>query len=210
MKKLSLIFIVVLMATAAILAYAAPKPAIVQKPFQWTLDTRYANPQQISIKLPGEKTKTRFWYTIITLTNNTKSDTDFYPECALATDTFQLIPAGKKVPRIVFEKIKKRHRRKYPFLESLETTENRVLQGIDNARDIAIIWPDFDTKTRSIKLFVAGLSNEIAVVKHPTKVDENQKPVEIYLRKTLELTYNISGDPAYRSRTILKFKSNLL
>ena len=195
------------MATGAILAYAAPKPAIVQRPFQWTLDTRYANPQQISIKLPGEKKRTRFWYTIITLTNNTKLDADFYPECTLATDTFQLIPAGKDVPQIVFKKIKRRHRRKYPFLESLETTENRILQGIDNARDIAIIWPDFDTKTKSIKLFVAGLSNEIAIVNHPTKIDENAGPVEVYLRKTLELTYDISGDPTYRSKTRLKFKS---
>ena len=81
------------------------------------------------------------------------------------------------------------------------------LQGIDNARDIAIIWPDFDAKTKSIKLFVAGLSNEITVVEHPIKVDENGRPKKIYLRKTLELTYNISGDPAFRSRTKLKFKS---
>jgi len=29
----------------------------------------------------------------------------------------------------------------------------------------------------------------------------------MYLRKTLELTYDISGDPIFRSRTKLKFKS---
>jgi len=64
------------------------------------------------------------------------------------TDTFEITPAGKGTPASVFEQIKKRHQRKFPFLESLENAGNKILQGEDNTKDIAIIWPDFDAKAK--------------------------------------------------------------
>ena len=91
---------------------------------------------------------------IITLTNETKRDVDFYPKCELMTDTFQVIPAGKGVASVVFEKIKERHKNTYPFLKYINDADNKLLQGEDNACDLAIIWEDFDNKAQNVKLFI--------------------------------------------------------
>jgi hypothetical protein len=178
---------------------AAPEPAIVQWPSEWTVDVTFEHPQQIILQLSGDKEPKRYWYTIITLTNNTNRDVDFYPKCELMTDTFEIIPAGKGTSAAVFKQIKMRHQSMYPFLESLEKTSNRILQGEDNMKDIALIWPDFDAQAKGIKVFIAGLSNETVAIDHPTAKDEAGKPVKVYLRKTLELSYKLRGDAAFRS-----------
>lgn len=193
--------ILIILVITACLSLAAPEPAIVQRSNEWTIDVTFEHLQQIILKVRAEKQPRRYWYTIITLTNNTNHDVDFYPKCELMTDTFEIIPAGKGMPTMVFEQIKKRHQRKYPFLESLENAGNKILQGEDNAKDIAIIWPDFNMQANTIKVFIAGLSNETAAVDHPTAKDETGNPAKIYLRKTLELSYKLSGDAAFRSNT---------
>lgn len=180
---------------------AAPQPAIIPDPDDWTVEATFEHPQQIVLQLSGDNQPKRFWYTIITLTNKTNRDVDFYPKCELMTDTFQITPAGTATPAAVFERLKKRHQSRYPFLESLEKTDNRILQGRDNAKDIAIIWPDFDAKANNIKLFIAGLSNETVVIDHPIAKDQTGKPVKVFLRKTLELSYALGGDAALRSRS---------
>jgi hypothetical protein len=185
----------------ACVALAAPEPAVVQGPGDWTMDVTFGHLKQIVVRLSGEKEPKRYWYMIITLTNKTGHDVDFYPKCELVTDTLQIIPAGKDTPEAVFEQIKKRHQRKFPFLESLENADNKILQGEDNTKDIAIIWPDFDAHAKNIKLFIAGLSNETIVIEHPTLKDKTGEPVKVYLRKTLELSYKISGDVLFRSST---------
>jgi len=157
------------------------------------------------VKLPGEKHAQRFWYIILTLTNNSNIDVPFYPGCELVTDTFQIIPAYRDTRNIVFDKIKNRYKKKYPFLESLEFADNKILQGQDNTKDLVIIWPDFCPKAKNISLFIAGLSNETAVIEHPTQKDPNGNPEKIYMRKTLELQYKIGGDPQLRSNTNLKY-----
>jgi len=199
-------------ATLAILAVtvcvslAAPEPAIVQEPGDWTIDVTFEHPQQIMMQAGPDRQLRRFWYMIITLTNRTNRDVDFYPKCDLMTDTFQIIPAGKDTSAAVFEQIKLRHQSRYPFLESLEETSNRILQGEDNTKDIAIIWPDFDSKAKGIKLFISGLSNETVAVDHPLAKDEMGEPVKVYLRKTLELSYDLQGDAAFRSEAELIYQ----
>lgn len=185
---------------------AAPEPEVVQKPYEWTVDVTFEHPQQITLRWNKEKKPEKYWYTIITLTNNTKNDVEFYPECELVTDTFQIVPACRGVPAFAFKQIKQRHQSKYPFLEYLDDTDNRILQGEDNTKDIAIIWPDFDSKAKGINIFIAGLSNETAAVDHPTEKDEAGNPVKIYLRKTLELSYKVSGDAAFRSGANLVYE----
>ncbi|MCL5281237.1 MAG: hypothetical protein M1376_15155 [Planctomycetes bacterium] len=181
------------------LCLAAPRPAVVQRPGQWTMEVRYEQPQQMVMPW-GPGGQTRFWYIIVTVTNRTGQDADFYPKCDLLTDTFQIVPAGRGVPLAVFQAIKERHHGRYPFLESLQTVGNRVLEGEDNAKDIAIIWQDFDTQALGFRVFISGLSNETAVIPHPMAVDAaSGRPVPVYLRKTLELTYTLRGDPALRS-----------
>jgi len=179
-------------------SWAAPEPAIVQGPRDWTLVVAFEHPQLLSLQPRGVGTPRHFWYTIVTLTNKTNRDVDFYPNCELMTDTFQIIPAGRAVPPVVFERIKNCHKSKYPFLQSLEKAGNRILQGQDNAKDLAIIWPDFDLRAKGIKIFITGLSNETVAIDHPIAKDITGEPIKVYLRKTLELDYSISGDPNLR------------
>ncbi|HNS19600.1 MAG TPA: hypothetical protein PKH24_03830 [Sedimentisphaerales bacterium] len=187
------------------LCTAAPEPAMVQRAGQWTLDVRCERLQQLVLPW-GPGGEQRFWYTIVTVTNRTGMDADFYPKCDLMTDTFQVLPAGKGVPPVVFDMIRQRHASRYPLLESLQRVPNRILEGEDNARDIAVIWKDFDPQATSLRLFIGGLSNETAIVSHPVAVDADGNPVPIYLRKTLEMDYTLRGDPALRSSVEVVYK----
>ena len=194
---------VVLAVSAVAVGY--PEPKVVQKANQWTLGVDYSAPEQITLQLPNQKKPQRFWYIILSVTNETSLDeTDFYPLCRLITDTFQVIPADKKVPIAVFNAVKGKHQGSYPFLESLDFKDYRVSHGKDNTRDFAIIWPDFDPKARQISLFVGGLSNETAVLEHPKLKEEDGGPKKIFLQKTLQLKYAIAGDEKLRSTVTMK------
>ncbi|OHB65050.1 MAG: hypothetical protein A2Y77_10295 [Planctomycetes bacterium RBG_13_62_9] len=196
-----------ILAAVAGLSLAAPRPAIVQRPGQWTLEVKYEQPQQMVLPW-GVNGETRFWYMIVTVTNRTGQDVDFYPKCDLMTDTFQIVPAGRGVSPVVFERIKQRHQGQYPLLEPLQGVANRILEGEDNAKDIAIIWQDFDLRASSFQVFVSGLSNETAVVPHPVAVDQQTgRPVPVYLRKTLELSYGLRGDPSIRPSVEVVYKN---
>ena len=94
--------ILTISAVIACVCLAAPEPAIVPAPGQWTVDMEFTHPQQIVLRGSDNQPR-RFWYTIITLTNNTGNDVSFYPKCDLMTDTFQITPAGKAVTTAVFE-----------------------------------------------------------------------------------------------------------
>jgi hypothetical protein len=185
---------------------AAPEPAIVPAPGQWTLDMEFTNPMEITLPLGSDKKPLKFWYLIITLTNNTGKDVDFYPKCDLMTDSFQIVPAGKFVSTALFDQIKKRHKARYPFLELLDQAGTKILQGEDNTKDIAVIWPDFDVKATAVKLFITGLSNETANVNYPILKNEMGEPLKIFLRKTLELNYSLRGDPALRTSASFEFQ----
>ena len=189
----------------AFVCLAAPEPAIIPGPRDWTMDIAFEHPQQIMVRMEkgGQR---RFWYTIVTLTNKSGEDVDFYPNCDLMTDTFNVIPANKSTPAGVFKQVKRRHQRKYPFLEALEKADNKMLEGEDNAKDIAVIWPDFDEQVKNMKIFVTGLSNETAVIDHPIAKNAAGEPAKVYLRKTLEISYSLSGDPALRSYAKLGYK----
>jgi hypothetical protein len=190
----------------AVFCSAAPEPAIVPAPGDWTVSVTFEQPQQIVIPSGIAGRPRRFLYIILTLANNTNKDVDFYPRCELMTDTFQILPAGIDVPLVVFERIKERHKSRYPFLESLERVDSKILQGEDNAKDIAIIWPDFYPQAKGIKLFITGLSNETVAIDHPVARNEMGAPVKVFLRKTLELSYDLKGDPALRTSANIVYK----
>ncbi len=202
----------VLTMTLAITAicHAYPKPAIVPATADWNIDVEYSKPFQVSMNLPGDRYGTpprRFWYMVLTVTNKSGRDVPFYPACSLVTDTFQIIPAGKGTMKKVFDKIKLLQQGRYPFLEQLEHVDNRLLQGEDNAKDIAIIWPDFDINAKQVGICIAGLSNETVAIDHPIKKDEKGNPEKVLLRKTLQLSYAIGGDKKFRGQSDLKFKT---
>ena len=183
---------------------AAPEPAVVQRGGQWTIDVQYSQPLQIDVRLIGQEQPRRFWYTILTLTNNTIQDeVPLILECQLVTDTFKTVPAGKGVRKEVFERIKIKHQGQYPFLESMDFEDTRLRSGSDNTRDIVIIWPEFDPLAKRVSLFIAGLSNETAALEHPVKKDADGKPTMVYLQKTLQLIYANTTDPALRNQAVL-------
>jgi hypothetical protein len=205
MKSVVFSALIIFVVTTCV-SFSAPEPAIVQNLGDWTVNVTFEHPQQIVLPQAAPGTPKRFWYIIVTLVNNTNQDVDFYPKCELMTDTFQILPAAVNVPPAVFELIKTRHKSKYPFLESLQATDNRILQGEDNAKDIAIIWPDFDVRATGFQVFISGLSNETIAVDHPILTDENGMPVKVYLRKTLDLIYNLRGDTNLRSDLGVAYK----
>ena len=184
----------------------APEPSVVPESGEWTLDVRFSHPQQIVVGKGLDNQPRRFWYMILTMTNKTRDDVDFYPKCEIMTDDFEITPSGKGVSGSVFKQIKKRHQGKYPFLESVEKTGNRILQGEDNTKDVAVIWPDFGAQTKDVKVFIAGLSNETVLVRHPVAKDENGQAVKVFLRKTLELNYSLPGDAAVKSGENLSYE----
>ena len=181
---------------------AYPEPAIVPADTDWTLEVFFNQPEQITVKMPENGEKKRFWYIILTLTNNSsKGEVPFYPACSLMTDNFRITPSGKTVTKQVFEKIKLRHQGKYPLLENLEKVNNKILQGKDNTVDVAIIWPDFDAGAKNITMFIGGMSNETTAIDHPIETG-----TKVFLRKTLALSYAIGGDPKLRSKAKLAYK----
>ncbi len=195
--------LLVLVSLSAIAAH--PAPATVQPVDQWTLKVTYTQPQQIMLQMDKKENPRRFWYTILTVKNgSTFEEVSFYPFCELVTDTFQIIPADKTVQKSVFEVIKLKHQGSFPFLESLDFADRRIFQGQDNTRDFAIIWPDFDPKAKEISLFIAGLSNETAVIEHPELKDDSGNPKKIFLRKSLQLRFLVAGDEAFRANAVMK------
>jgi hypothetical protein len=107
---------------------------------------------------------------------------------------------------MLFNQVKRRHKSKYPFLEPLNSAGTKILQGEDNTKDIAVIWPDFDSKAKNLQLFITGLSNETVAVDHPLKKDQMDGPVKIFLRKTLELSYSLKGDQTLRTNGSFAYK----
>ena len=205
MKTRFVFYLMVSVLAVSAVAAGYPKPKVVQKVNQWTLDVDYSAPQQITLQLPNQKKPQRFWYIILSVTNETPlEEVEFYPLCRLITDTFQVIPADKRVPIAVFNAVKGKHQGSDPFLESLDFKDHRVARGEDNTRDFAIIWPDFDPKARQINLFVGGLSNETAAVEHPKLKDEDGNSKKIFLQKTLQLKYAVAGDEKLRSAVRIK------
>ena len=203
MKTGIVYFVTALLLFTTGISMAYPTPATVQNPDQWTLKVKYAQPEQILLELNGQRQ--RFWYLIVTVTNDSGfEDISFYPACELVTDTFQVIPAGKKVQKGVFDAIKLKHQGSYPFLESLDFKDHRIFSGEDNTRDFVIIWPDVDPKARQVNLFISGLSNETAIIPHPVLKDDAGNPQSIFLQKTLQLTYALAGDQSLRATATMK------
>ena len=205
-RFVSFLIVVFAVLTAVGICIAYPEPAIVQSASDWTLEVVFDQPRHIVVKSPGDKQAARYWYIVLSLRNNSGRDAEFYSAGDLMTDTFKVVAAGKKVRKPVFDAIKLKHQGKYPFLEWVGLTSNKMLQGADNARDIVIIWPDFDAKAKNITLFVAGLSNETTSIDHPTETDKDGQPLKVYLRKTLALDYSIGGDETLRAGAGLVYK----
>jgi hypothetical protein len=175
---------------------AVPEPSLVPETDVWQLELElHGEPQQVLVTMPGEDEPRRFWYLLYTVYNNTGSDVDFYPQFDLFTDTFKLYRAGVKSRQVVFEAIRQAYARTIPLLESEDMITGRILQGQDNARDSVAIFEDFDPNATSVKIFMAGFSNETVEIKAPVEIGvQVGGGGSLLLRKSLQLSYQVPGD----------------
>ena len=188
--------------------WAIPEPALVPPAGTWQLDFElHGDPERIAITLPGDDNPRRFWYLLYTITNNTDKDVEFYPQFELFTDTFKLKRAGEKVRRPIFEVIRKRYVSTLPLLEDMEQVTGRILKGQDNARSSVAIFEDFDPNATRAQIFVAGLTNETVKVDHPIKIDaKTGKCVQVLLRKSLALRYQVAGDRFSLDKRVMLYR----
>ncbi|MGC9453802.1 MAG: hypothetical protein ACP5HU_02970 [Phycisphaerae bacterium] len=186
-------------------AFTAPEPAEV--PTSWQLDFEYERPRAVKVQLPGEEKPRLYWVMIYTVTNNTGEDRIFVPDFVLYTDTGQMIRAGTDVPSRVFQQVKRIYNE--PLLKNLSDITGKLLQGADNARTGAAIWPDYDEEAGSFDIFVDGLSGESVEIELPSPVTvtetnpltgklEEVRKTEVVLSKTFRVRYHVPGTSAGR------------
>ena len=204
MMKILKITLLMVLSIMSLELFAAPKPILAPRKGIWTNKVEFAHPKQLTLIVPGSEEPQRFWYMILTVTNQTSQSVPLYLKSQLMTDTYQIVTAGRGVQKYVFDKIKLMNQGRYPFLEWAETVDNKILAGEDNQLDIAIIWPDFDIEAKNVKFFVSGLSNETACIKHPTVLKDGN-PLEVCLSKTLEIDYAVPGHKSKRDKQALAY-----
>ncbi len=177
-------------------AKGAPKPGLAPK--SWELQVEFRDPARIRVTLPGDGRPTTFWYMVYMVTNNTGREVPFYPQCDLVTDALQVIRSGDDVSPTVFDAIRERHRKQYPFLVPPLKASGKLLQGADNARSSVVIFREFDPEASEFTVYVAGLSGEVVRVPNPVfdpSQPQTEKNVAFFtLRKTLAIRYTIPGD----------------
>jgi hypothetical protein len=182
-------------------AEAFPKPSLY--PISWQFKFTHSVPKRITVKVPGENEPKAYWYMTFSVTNNSDSEQDFLPTFDLFTKDGKELHAEKKVPLAVYEEIKKRERNR--SMEPLERIAGKLRIGEDQMREGVAIWSEPSTRMGTFHIFVSGLSGESVLMKDGeeiqikdwTKVSEEDRKKQTILRKTLDLTFQVSGDEVH-------------
>ena len=191
-----------LVLTAAVVLAAAPNllavPEPAKAPKSWELDFEFHDLARISLTLPGDRQPTTYWYVLYTVTNNSGREAPFFPTFELVTSSLEVVTGGENVSPSVYDAIRARHKKQYPFFRDPTRVSGKLLQGPDNARTSAAVFHNFDPGANALTVFVAGLSGEIAKVANPVYDSENpETPLNrpfFALRKTLAIQYDVPGD----------------
>jgi hypothetical protein len=203
MNRLSLTIMAGALSWSATVATAAPQPGIA--PRSWQLDFEFYDPQRITLRAPGEATETTYWYLLYRVTNRTGQDVQFFPSARLVTSTLEVVEAGDDIGPGVYRAIKVRHRDEFPFFEPPSKITGELLQGEGNARVSAAVFQSFDLEASGFKLYFAGLSGELERVINPVfdpnRPESKDNPRSFLLRRTLEIVYDLPGDPDTRAYT---------
>jgi len=183
-------------------------PAIAQEvipgaALTWQLDIEFRDPQRLMVRLPGESQPRTYWYVIYRVTNNTGQDVQYLPSARLVTDTLDVVRAGDNVPVSLYHRIAALHRRDYPFFARPTKVSGLLLQGEENARTSAFVFPDFDPEATTFTVFISGLSGLIDRIPNPA-FDTDQpasedNPRSFTRRLTLGIEYVLPGDERTRS-----------
>ena len=202
--KYVLVIAAAVLAVTGIAVLAQPKPSPASD--AWQLDFDCEPLQTIEINTPGQEMQ-KFWFLRYTLTNRTKEDQVFVPEFVLYTDNGDVARAQRRVPPMVYDKIKKAFND--PQLKDQTAMTGKILMGEDNAKRGVAVFRDFDGIAGEVHVFVGGLSGETAKVELPVEVQVRQinprgepevvSKKEVLLARTLDLKYIFPGNPAARS-----------
>lgn len=180
---------------------AAPEASKIAR--NWQLDIDFHDIQRIGVTLPGDSHPTAFWYMLYTVTNNTGEDIDFYPTFDLVTSTLEVIPAGEEVSPSVYDVLKNRYSKLYPFFRDPIRVHGKLLQGEDHSRTSVAVFKNFDPAADSVTVYFAGLSGEYAKATNPMfdpKKPESSDNLRFFpLRKTLAISYDVPGDEVTRA-----------
>ncbi len=180
---------------------AAPKAEIATT--AWQLDLEFYDPQRITLRLPGDEHATTFWYVIYQVTNRTGKDVAFYPSFRIVTNTLQVVEGGTEISPTVYDAIKARHYKEFPFFAPPPKVTGLLLQGEENSRASAAVFRTFDEAASSFTLYVSGLSGESARERNPAfdtnRPESEENPRAFFLRRTLAVEYDLPGDEQTRA-----------
>ncbi len=168
----------------------------------WQLEFSFHDPQRLTLTLPGQSEPTSFWYVLYTVTNNTGRDVQFFPSFKLVTDTLNVVTAGDYVNPDVYDVIKARHKKEFPFFVPPTKITGLLLQGADNARTSVAVFRTFDPKADAFTIYASGLSGEITRMVNPAfepgEDESEDNPRFFILRRTLAIHYALPGEPDTR------------
>jgi hypothetical protein len=161
-----------------------PKPALY--PRSWELNFEHSMPKRVEVNT-GDGVRA-FWYMTYTITNNSDREQLFLPLFELVTEDGRIHRSDFRIPKVVFDTVKKREGAR--FMQPAPLIGGELRLGPDEAKDGVAIWPEPTPEMGQFSIFVTGLSGETANVPGP-----DGKPV--ILRKTLQLNYLVRGDDVY-------------
>lgn len=196
MKRRSLLAFVGMVTVCAARGMAAPEAE--PSSTAWQLDFTFADPQRLTVQLPGATEPSVYWYVLFTVTNRTGRDVEFYPSFRLVTDTLTVVDGGSDVSPTVYEQIGERHKSEYPFLAPPWKVTGPLLQGEENSRSSVAVFSKIDTEASSFTLYVGGLSGDIRRTVNPafdaSKPESTSNTRFFVLRRTLAIEYALPGD----------------
>lgn len=163
-----------------------PKPS--PYPKSWELKFEHGTPTRIVVTTADSNVPKAFWYMTYTVTNNTNQEQLFLPAFELLSQDGRVVRNDFKIPKGVFELIKKREGMR--FLQQAAAVGGELRLGPDQAKDSVAIWPEPMSEMGSFSIFCSGLSGETARVKGPDGK-------ELILRKSLQLNYLVRGDDVF-------------
>lgn len=188
---LALIVPVAALVVAAPLSAKVPEPSLY--PISWELDFKHAAPKRIVVDT------TAYWYMSYTVTNNTGQEQNWRPDFQMMTDEGKVIKSDHGISVEVFDKIKATEGSR--FLEPAVKVAGPLRQGEDQAKDGVAIWKETTPRMGTFKIFIGGLSGEkVAFTDDDGKQLKDADGLPEFLRKTLELDYQIYGDEFYPDR----------
>ncbi|MCG3136541.1 MAG: hypothetical protein HJJLKODD_00375 [Phycisphaerae bacterium] len=181
---------------------AASIPTPNKAPQSWELKFTFSDPERITLTLPGDHHPTTYWYIRYNVENDSGSDIQFFPAAELVSDSLEVVLAGEQISPTVYDAIRQKHKTTDPFMVDPGQILGTLLQGEDNQKSSIFVFRQFNLQDNSFSIFISGLSGEIKRIQNPSFVasqpDSETNPRLFTLRKTLEVKYQLPGDPRTR------------